>query len=165
MEAIWDTPYLNGGSDFSQAFRMAREEVFTSEQDLRPEVPNFVLLLTDGVSNLNVSRTVPEAELLREEGVIIYPVGIGLVGYTHELDLIASPPSHTNRYVVRDSDELPSIEGKIAHLLCQGTVSMVTDLWMVPRGRRRQEWSIFVLPHSDYTLLWTSVFEIFFLII
>lgn len=122
VTAIWTTPHLKGGSDPSKALRVAREQVFDSGYGDRTEVPNFLILLTDGVSNVNKERTVPEAELVRETGTIVFPIGVGLVGYTQELDQIATPPYDVNRYVVKNAAELSQIENKITLHLCKGIV-------------------------------------------
>ena len=118
--AIQTTPYLYGGTDTAKAIQVVREDMFSRENGDRPDVPNFMILLTDGISNVHANRTVPEAVLARASGIHIYPVGIGLVGYTHELDQIATPPSDLNRYVVKSTDELPTIEEKLVGQLCQG---------------------------------------------
>ena len=44
----------------------------------RPGVPNVGLVLTDGESNVNKEDTIPEANAARQEGIILFAVGIGI---------------------------------------------------------------------------------------
>ena len=41
------------------------------------DVPNLVVIVTDGQSNINREETIPEARMLKNEGVTIMAVGIG----------------------------------------------------------------------------------------
>ena len=42
----------------------------------RNNVPNVVLLLTDGPADVDIGFTEPEAQLLKNDGATIVPVGI-----------------------------------------------------------------------------------------
>ena len=44
-----------------------REEIFNPLRGDRPDAPNVAIILTDGVSNINSRRTIPEAETARKE--------------------------------------------------------------------------------------------------
>ena len=48
-------------------------------------IPNFAIIITDGISNLNSERTIPEAILTHAAGIHIYVIGIGLTGETLEI--------------------------------------------------------------------------------
>ena len=54
-------------------------------------MPNFAIIITDGISNLNSERTIPEAILTHAAGVHVYVIGIGLTGET--LEIKVSPDS------------------------------------------------------------------------
>ena len=65
-------------SNIAEALRMAREDIFTAENGDRPHIPNLVLLLTGGVSNVNRGLTQVEAVAGRAEGLQYFGVGIDL---------------------------------------------------------------------------------------
>ena len=83
------------------------------------------MIITDGVSNINYRRTVPEAEQSRDVGVHIYAVGIGLTD-TRELDAMASSPASDNSFAVNDFDELSGLERRIFAAICEGTLADIT---------------------------------------
>ena len=85
----------------------------------REDVENIAMIITDGVSNINYRRTVPEAEQSRDVGIHIYAVGIGLTD-TRELDAMASSPASENSFAVNDFDELRGLEKRIFSAICEG---------------------------------------------
>ena len=85
----------------------------------REDVENVAMVITDGVSNINSRKTVPEAQLSRDVGVHIYAVGIGLTD-TRELNAMASEPKTENSFAVKDFDELSGLERRIFSAICEG---------------------------------------------
>ena len=51
---------LKGFTDIGQALRFVRTSVFTVEAGDRPNVPNVVMLFTDGVSTINNDQVMTE---------------------------------------------------------------------------------------------------------
>ena len=96
--------------------------MFTQSRGARVDekVPQILILITDGVSNMDDNDTIPEAQATHKTGIHVYSIGIGLVGFTQEIDEIASPPSDVNRYVVKNFGELKSIEEKFVRQMCLG---------------------------------------------
>ena len=88
----------------------------------REDVENIAMVITDGVSNINSRRTIPEAELSRNVGVHIYAIGIGLTD-TRELNAIASLPASDNSFAVNDFDELSGLEKRIFSAICEGMLN------------------------------------------
>lgn len=86
----------------------------------RAEAENIAMVITDGVSNINSRRTIPEAAESRDTGIHIYSIGIGLTD-TRELYGIASEPAEENTFAVRDFDELVGLEKRIFSQICEGT--------------------------------------------
>lgn len=123
IKAIDAIPYVIGSTNTAEAIQTARLDMFQEEKGDRLGILNVLIVLTDGVSNLNQDQTVSEATLAHNNGIQVYSIGIGLVEWTHELDQIASPPSNVNRYVVKDFEELPSIEEKFLGQMCDGRTS------------------------------------------
>ena len=43
----------------------------------REGVPNVLIIVTDGESNIQNWRTLPEAQLIKDSGVHVYSIGVG----------------------------------------------------------------------------------------
>ena len=115
--AIDDIPYRFGSTNTADALETMWNEMFTPQNGDRPDIPNVAIVVTDGVSNINSRRTIPEAERARAKGIHIYAIGIGLTDTT-ELDGIASKPVEENRFSVQDFSELRNLRSKVFTALC-----------------------------------------------
>ena len=122
LRAIKTIPYKFGSTNTADAIRTARKVMFTQSRGARVDekVPQILILITDGVSNMDANDTIPEAHTTHKAGIHVYSIGIGLVGFTQEIDEIASPPSDVNRCVVKNFGELKSIEEKFVRQMCLG---------------------------------------------
>ena len=67
--------YQGGKTDIAAALKSVRENVIGRKGD-RPEAPNIVILITDGIPNLAEQDTIPQANLLKQTGAKIVTVGI-----------------------------------------------------------------------------------------
>ena len=92
--------------------------MYTAANGDRPGVPNVAIVITDGVSNINSRRTIPEAEQARAAGIHIYAIGIGLTDTT-ELGGIASKPVDENLFSVKEFSELRNLRSKVFSALCK----------------------------------------------
>ena len=72
FEAIDYIPYRYGSTNTADALNTMRTQMFTAANGDRPGVPNVAIVITDGVSNINSRRTIPEAEQARAEGCLLY---------------------------------------------------------------------------------------------
>ena len=117
FKAIDAIPYRYGSTNTADALKTMRTVMFTAANGDRPGVPNVAIVITDGVSNINARRTIPEAEEARAEGIHIYAIGIGLTDTT-ELDGIASKPVDENRFSVQDFSELRTLRSQVFSALC-----------------------------------------------
>lgn len=117
--AIDAIPYRHGSTNTADAIRTMRTQMFTQVNGDRPNVDNIAVVVTDGVSNINSRRTIPEAEQAHADGIHIYAIGIGL-SETRELDGIASKPVEENRFAVQDFTELRDLRQKVFSALCVG---------------------------------------------
>jgi hypothetical protein len=93
--------------------------MFTEENGDRPGVPNICIIMTDGVSNINYRRTIPEAEKARQKDIHIYAIGIALKDLK-EVNGIASQPASLNVFAVNTFDELEGLDEKIFESSCPG---------------------------------------------
>jgi Mg-chelatase subunit ChlD len=118
-KAIDAMPYRFGSTNTADALRAMRTQMFTVGNGDRPDVDNIAVVVTDGISNINARRTIPEAEQARSDGIHIYAIGIGL-SETTELDGIASKPVDENRFAVQDFSELRDLRQKVFSALCVG---------------------------------------------
>ena len=81
----------------------------------RPEAENIVLLVTDGVSNVNKGLAELEAEKARNEGITFLTVGIDLPT-DRELKQIAN--NRNDIWLVSDFSELDSISEPVSKAAC-----------------------------------------------
>lgn len=82
------------------ALRTLRLDVLTTAAGARQQIlaiPRVAIVITDGRSNVNRSQTIPEAEAVREDGIIVFAVGIGNRINMAELNAIASSPNFVSR--------------------------------------------------------------------
>ena len=108
-----------GGTRTSLALANIRTTVMTAASGARgPSVPKVLVVMTDGQASAGFE---PEAEatLLKNEGVTILAIGIGLAN-TSQLRQIASSPEHV--FAVDVFAELPEIVGQIDTLACGACV-------------------------------------------
>ena len=116
--AVDEIPWRYGSTNTADALKTMRTDMFTRQNGDRPDVENICIVVTDGVSNINARRTIPEAEQARGEGIHIYAIGIGLSD-TRELDGIASKPVEENRFAVQEFTELQDLRHKVFSALCK----------------------------------------------
>ena len=115
--AIDEIVYRQGNTNTADGIATMRDELFAGGNGERPGVPNVAIVVTDGQSNINRPRTIPEAEQARSQNIKIYAVGIGLKD-TSEIDGIASKPVDEYRYQVDDFAELDALRHKVFAALC-----------------------------------------------
>ena len=89
----------------------------------RRGIPNFVVVLTDGVASDDV--TLPSA-LLRAMNVYILAVGIGEFYAKPQLDDMASDPDSSYVFEASSYDMLPTTATKIKEQICEGSVPVIT---------------------------------------
>ena len=124
FEAIDNIPYRYGSTNTADALNTMRTKMYTRANGDRPNVPNICIVVTDGVSNINSRRTIPEAKQARAEGIHIYAIGIGLKDTT-ELDGIASEPASENSFAVQEFSELRTLREKVFSAFC-GTYTLLS---------------------------------------
>lgn len=96
LDAIGSVPYEPGLTGTDLALLEAHASLFrSSDHGVRPKelgVPRVLVLLTDGKASKGTASVVQPSELLREDGVNIFVIGIGQQLNKNELDIIASDP-------------------------------------------------------------------------
>ena len=84
--------YGRASTNTAGALIRLRKEVMVAEAGARVDasVPQVAIVITDGRSNVNASLTIPSARALKEQGTILYAVGVGARIDMTELRAIAS---------------------------------------------------------------------------
>ena len=121
FDAIDSIPYRYGSTNTADALKTMRTEMYSRQNGDRPTVPNICIVITDGVSNINYRRTIPEAEQARNDGIHIYVIGIGLTDTT-EIDGIASRPIEENRFAIQEFSELRSLRDQVFAAFCPSKI-------------------------------------------
>ena len=110
VQAIRDIVYFDlpgASTNTADALRTLRLNVLTTEAGARPPVlaiPRVAIVVTDGMSNVNSGQTIPEAENVRGDGIIVFAVGIGRRINMAELNAMASSPNFVS--LLRDFNVL-----------------------------------------------------------
>jgi len=92
-----------GTTNMAEALRVANDRMFTRANGDRSNIANFLVIITDGLSD-NRTATVAEAERLRAAGVVVVAVGVGTSFNVVELELIASHPTSATVLLSRPND-------------------------------------------------------------
>ena len=119
FDAVDAVPWRFGSTNTADGLKTMHAEMFTEANGDRPGVPNICIIMTDGVSNINYQRTIPEAVTARENGIHIYAIGIALQDL-REVNGIASEPASLNVFAVDSFDELEGLDEKIYEATCSG---------------------------------------------
>ena len=98
---------------------------------LLSDVPNVVVIITDGQSNVEHELTIPEARALKSDGVTILTVAVGFTSETSELSGLTSPPVADNLIYVEDYAGLAKLKDKLIEPLCTSMPSLSFFLYSV----------------------------------
>lgn len=90
-----------------------------------------VVLVTDGLSNINSEVTVKAAQLLKDTGAHIFTIGVGLTD-NWEAKAMATEPANLNSFDIQDFEALPSIREDLVSAICIGESEFIIDSG--PRG-------------------------------
>ncbi|CAD5114775.1 DgyrCDS3819 [Dimorphilus gyrociliatus] len=121
IHAIKRIPFLFGRTHTAAALKMVRDSVFNGRGGDRPNVVNHCIVITDGQSNVNPEKTVPEAITDRVSGIHITVATIGDGTNKLEIKGIASSPDFSNVFTVDKYEKLPSMISSIVGSTCDET--------------------------------------------
>lgn len=120
IAAIQQTPYRYGATNLASALSRIGSTVVGSGRG-----PSLLLIITDGVANLNSDLTISAAHALRGTGAIISAVAVNLEDLT-ELKRVVNAPAENFLYSVDTYSQLFNLTPSFVQHLCQGTTSLVT---------------------------------------
>lgn len=111
--------YPGGTTNTAGAIQQVREGMFTAANGDRPDVPNILVLVTDGISN-DRNATIGQAILTRNAGISIITVGVGVGDQIdpNELEGIASYPTTSNFIPVENENSFMRIVPTLVQALC-----------------------------------------------
>lgn len=108
-----------GKTNTQEALRLAHRSVFSGSSGDRASVRNVMVLVTDGQSNVEPEKTIPEAGFSRQDGIEVYVVGIGNDINPNEIDGIASDPKAKHEIFVYNPTQVNPSAGLLLNNLCQ----------------------------------------------
>ena len=119
MLAEIDNMYYPGRSTYTgKALRLARTGLF--ENGSRPGVPKMLLVLTDGKSSDSVAGP---AQKLRDLGVTVFSIGIGINYNKQQLNYMASDPDSKHVFTA-DFNDMQTLVQKIKGSVCKSKAAV-----------------------------------------
>lgn len=115
--ALSSLPYIYGNTNIAAGLQLVRNRMLHYKAGDRPQIQNFVIVLTNGRSNINSIMTIPEAEKLKKHAHV-YTIAIGSFDNSEVKD-IASAPAALNAFTVPDYESLFQITDRIVGTICQ----------------------------------------------
>ncbi|XP_063427268.1 collagen alpha-1(XIV) chain-like [Mytilus trossulus] len=113
--AITKIPYLAGNTHTAEAINFVNNNMFIPSSGDRPDAQNVLVVLTDGHSG-DPSKTLQEANRLKQRNTVIIAVGIGSGVSKSELNGLVSDPS--NVFFVNDFNALKQIHDVVHSVAC-----------------------------------------------
>lgn len=116
--AIDRTTYEGGKTNTSGGLRTMRTQVFGGGHGDRPDVRNVAIVITDGESTVDKNMTLTEADLAKDDGVVIFVVGATDRINEAELKGIASDPDITHYFNSTSIRQLDTILQEVTKYVC-----------------------------------------------
>merc|ERR1712004_385604 len=105
---------------------------FISARGDRSDADNIAIILTDGVPNLDIEQTVPDAEALQAAGVTVYAIGVTEAIDEYTLKSLSSQPQvlNENYFTASDFTALSGVENAIQSAACYeaSTDTLLADI-------------------------------------
>lgn len=117
IKAIDEIPYIRGVRNTADGIKILREESFSAKNGDRSSVPNYAIIITDGVSERNRFEAVVEAEMSREVGIHLFVIGIG-VKETEVINEIAGLKD--NLFLIDNFEDVSYASGRVQDIICSG---------------------------------------------
>jgi hypothetical protein len=124
------TEYIGGTTNTSGGLRLMTNEQFIASRGDRPNVNNVGIVITDGESNEDVERVIPDARNAENRGIKVFAIGITNAVNTQELANISSLPQRLNEnwWTSPEFTTLNQIIQQVTQAICVTTpVPDVTD--------------------------------------
>ena len=122
--AIEGLRYIRGTTNTGDALKFAREQMFTRGNGDRDNVPNVLVVLTDGGSN-DKEKTITEAVATKVAGIHLISMGIGDWTDKYELVAMASYPYDRNYIEVDTFGSLDLFTDRLQDVICNSTSTII----------------------------------------
>ena len=121
IAAISALPYLDERTNTAGGIRVAMKEQFIEENGDRGDFENVAILIIDGETSIDITRTIPDAVALRDHGVNVFAIGVTNNVNEEEVMQISSEPQRENEtyWLVTDFDVLQDVVITIVEETCQ----------------------------------------------
>jgi len=86
VNAVQNIAYLGGNTNTTGGLRLARTEIFNAANGDRLDIPNVIILITDGIPTREVDELPAEVRRIKNSGDRI--VGVGVTNAVSECDTI-----------------------------------------------------------------------------
>ena len=110
--------FSGGRTGTESAIRTMYEDVFTASRGDRSGVQNYAIVVSDGGSNIDNQRTLPEALNAKQRGITMYSVAIGERPYMGEMEGIANDPPSDYTIRLASADDVPMAAADLLSKLC-----------------------------------------------
>ena len=117
LSAIDQITYVPGNRNTADGIQIVRNNLFNKANGDRPKAANILIVITNGLSDMNVMEIIPEAEMSRDVDIEIFAVGIG-IKVTDEIYGIAGSTSNT--FLIERHEELEDSLTSIQDKICSG---------------------------------------------
>ena len=108
--------FRGGNTNTLNAFKYTRTRIFDTD---RPNIRNVAVLLSDGISNMDVELTREEALNLRESGTDLITVAVTNQSDVETMKQWTSLPVEKNHIMVDDFRDLHKKVLHLVHMLCR----------------------------------------------
>ena len=125
QKAIDDMPYGGGHTNTSGAIRIMMSDLFNGTRGDREHVADIAIVVTDGESNRDPNRTIPEADLAKQSGVTFFVIGVTDLINEQEVKAIASDPDSEHYFNSPDIQYLENLLFQILKHVCDPKNSIV----------------------------------------
>ena len=102
IKGIENITYSAGWTATGDALHYIRTNLFNTSPS---NAKKILFVITDGKPNKQTYKPADEAQLMKDDGVEIFAIGINCANYL-ELKSIASLPTSSHRFLIRSFDDL-----------------------------------------------------------
>ncbi|XP_053376973.1 uncharacterized protein LOC123528762 [Mercenaria mercenaria] len=147
QNALLNIPYSGGQVKMVDAIRYATTTAFSPSHGGRGDVPHVVVLLTNQPSG-SIDMIKLASQTARDNGLILYTVGIGNGVDTNELKAITSDPDSRHLFTAQNFDALTSLSDLLATKICN-ELPPNPHLLPVPTGCLQRADLVFMVDSSS----------------
>jgi len=118
--AVSAAKFLDENTNTSGGIATALKEMFTAANGDRPNAPNMMIIITDGVSTYDNASTIPNANAAKGQGITVISIGVGNLTSQAELEGMASAGADGKPIVfqVGSYEALDLVNTKLAFVAC-----------------------------------------------